>query len=691
MALAALRFWQVPFSAPADADVYLAHIAAIAPFERIGETDVFHALAARFAGFPAGPLPLAVWLWGFSAAAVKWLQYFLLIGSFGLFAYVARKLIGTNTGAILAVVAALCAWQFRTVHDPAIGTSLLATWPAIVVLAAYAFWFAYSETGKTPRLALCYVAIALAATSGPVAWCLTAVLAIVALRSERRSAALGACAALVAGGAFIAASSAYWLPWQHQGGFVRNVAMQFLAAVPTSFRAAGVLPVARIADLYYSTRYVDDRFLYVPTITIAGWAFAVLSAVAAYVAASFASVDAKPARRVDALIVGAGFWIVPSVALGIGSEWQSGLPFGYAFESVHFEYLGIALLAALAIVRVLCLTSPAVRLTPAILALAAFVVSYGNARGDAFALAASAHLYEPVAAVARAAKAGFLDTLPRGATIAPSPSLHLADWTPSGVADPKYALFDYTGKRFATLPYERMSPSPSSWILQATRDADVPVTLVRWVGGDSGAPLVDRGFGYTSDRTVWEKAAGTYRGVERSISRLRDGRSIQARRLCGAVAADAAFAPSRPSVAWISGFVPTGPVGYNTEPPVPPQSVLGTYLSPFRKLYMGVTGVAEITPSSCPPGTIHFTFAAAASTASSLIVRVPDGIYRIAVDHDGAMASIRTVARSHAPIRAAFWTDAPHADWEISIFRYERDRPIAHHLLILPTALWETR
>jgi hypothetical protein len=692
MALAALRFWQVPFSAPADADVYLAHIAAIAPFERIAEIDVFHALAARFVGFPAGPLPLAVWLVAPAAAAVKWLQYLLLIGSFGLFAYVARKLIGTSSGAILAVIAALCAWQFRIVHDPAIGTSLLAPWSAIVVLAAYAFWFAYRDTGKAVQLAGCYAAIALSASSGPVAWCLAALLAIVALRSDRRAAAFGACGMLVAGAVVIAASSAYWLPWQHHGGFVRNAATQFFAAVPASFRASGTLPVARIGDLYFGTRYVDDRFVYVPAISKLGWVFAILGAAAAYLAAYYAPVvSPRRLRRNDAAIVGAGFWIVPALLLGAGSEWQSGLPLGSAFESVHFEYLGFALLSSLAIEYVLSRPNAAARLAPALLALAAFIVSYGNARGDAFALAASKHLYGPVAAVARAAKAGFFNALPADAVIAPSRSLRLTTWTPFGIADPKYALFDYTGRRFTTLPYDRMGPSPSSWILAATGDVGVPVTLVHWVRGSSNAPLVDRGFGYSADRRVWKKAAGRYRGVVRSVSILSAGRSIEARRLCGAVAAGDAFVPARPSVVWGRGFVPTGPYGYNTDPPVPPVAVLGTYSGAFPQVYMGRTGAATIAPSSCPLGTMHFAFKAAASSASHLIVAVQGALYRVDVDYDATIVSIRAIARSRDPVRIEFSTDAPRADWESDIFRYDRDRPIGHHLLMQITSLWETR
>jgi hypothetical protein len=88
---------------------------------------------------------------------------------------------------------------------------------------------------------------------------------------------------------------------------------------------------------------------------------------------------------------------------------------------------------------------------------------------------------------------------------------------------------------------------------------------------------------------------------------------------------------------------------------------------------------------------MHFAFKAAASSASHLIVAVQGALYRVDVDYDATIVSIRAIARSRDPVRIEFSTDAPRADWESDIFRYDRDRPIGHHLLMQITSLWETR
>ncbi|HTA39978.1 MAG TPA: hypothetical protein VK760_12925, partial [Candidatus Acidoferrales bacterium] len=694
MILAALRFWQVPFSAPADADAYLVHLAAIAPFEHAGTWGVFGLLSASFHSaapgwFPAGPLPLALWLSGLSAAAIKSVQYVLLVLSFGLFAFVARKLLGSGVAAIAAVIVALCAWQFRTIHDPAVGTSLLTSWTAVVVLAAFACWLEYRESGKPPALFLCYATLVLAVLNGPVAWGVCALLAIVALRSPRRAAAIGICGILVAAAFAIVASGPLAAPWQHGGGFVANVAAQAFAALPASFRAIGNLPVAHVADLYFGIRYVDDRFVLIPPITLAGWAFALAAAVAMYVASLGAARDV-PARRGEVWILGAGLWLVPAIVLGAPSEWRAGVPLGQAFDGVYFEYLGLAVLATYAIVHLSKNASPATRLVPSLLALAAFVLSYGNARGDAYVLAVSARLDEPGQAVARAARAGFLNELPDGAIVVPSPSLLLPTWSANSVADPKYALFEYTGKRYSTQTYDRAAASPQTWILATTRDRGIPVTLWHWSAGGARNPLVDRAFGFTVDRNVWAQAAGLHRGVRRTVAALPGGFAIDARRLCGDVPPAMAFAPSRPSVVWGAGFVPLGPLGYSTGPTAPVQSLLGTYLTFFPKIYLGTNGVATIVPSACPPGTIYFKFVVAAWKPSRLVVRTPSGVAQFSVDDTAPTIVLHTKIASRAPFRLSFSTDAPAADWESNLFRYERDRPFKRRLVVELSDLWET-
>jgi hypothetical protein len=696
LVLAALRFSQLPFSHPADADEYLSHVAAIGPFDHIGTWSVFGEVAAHFRSeapgwFPLGPLPLALWLTGISVPGAKIVQYVLVLVSFVLFAFVARKLSGSRGAAILAVVAALCAWQFRTIHDPAIGTSFLTPWSAIAVLGAYGGWLAYRDSGRIAVLVLCYVALAFAVATGPVAWCLGALLAFIALRSERRPAAFGLCGIVLAGIAAIVASGPPPAPWQHEGGLGGNLFAQLFAAIPASFRAVGNLPVARVADLYYGTRYIDDRFVLIPPVTLAGWAFAVASAAVAYVVSSATS-PAEPARRGgDALIVGAGFWLVPSLVLGRPGEWQHGLPIGQAFEGVYFEYFGVALLAAVGLRRVLASKHLAARLVPALAALTAFALAYGNARSDAYALAWTARLDEPAALVARAGHAGFFDRLPGAAVIAPSSSLPFARWGVSGIADPKYALYDDTGKRFATVPYGFRTPAaPQTWILDAPLGPGVRVALLHVARTEAGKPLVDRALGYAVDRAVRLDAPGLHRGVARTVVALRDGASIDARRRCGPVPPAVAFAPSRPQLVWGGGFLPSGPYGYVTAPLEPVRSALGKMLTVYPKMFLEGRGVATIVPSSCPPGTVVFRAVAVASKPAHLAVRTPAGVERFAIDDEATPVVLRIPLRDRAPFKIEFSTDAPAAQWEPIYFRYERDRPVKRRVVVQPYDVWET-
>jgi hypothetical protein len=538
----------------------------------------------------------------------------------------------------------------------------------------------------------CYAALAVALLNGPVALGLGVVLAVIALLSRRRAAASGICAIVVAGGIAILASGSLAAPWQHGGGFAGNAFAQFFAALPTSFRAAGNLPVARVADLYNGTRYADDRFVLIPAIAFTGWAFAIVCAILAYIAAARAGGAPQADRRTEALVAGLGFWLVPAFALGTAGEWQRGLPLGQAFAGVYFEYFGLAVLATLAIQTMLASRAPAARLIPALAALTAFFLSYGNARSDAYVLASTARLQEPALQLARAARAGFFDALPAGAVIAPSPSLNFPYWRESDIADPKYALFDLTGKRFAAEPYDRLAgqPQPNTWILQAPRSFGITVALSHWAATVAGRPLVDRALGYTTERSIWRNAAGLRRGVERTVATLSDGHSIDARRLCGPVVPDDAFAPSRPSLTWGEGFVPSGPFGYITAPSMPLQSALGTYLTFFPKMFMMDRGVATIVPSSCPPATIVFKFVAVAWRPSHLVVRTAAGSRRFALDDQGSIVQLRLPAKMRSPIALYFSTDAPAADWQTNDFRYERDRPIKRRIVVQPADLWES-
>lgn len=696
--LAAISFSSVPGSHLADADGYLVHVSAIAGFDRVGIATVFSELAAHENAenpgwFPLAATPLAVWLMDPPVTAVKDLQYLLIVLSFALFGDVARRLLGSPEAALVAVVLALCALQFRMPHDPVVGTSLLVPWLACLVLVSFSGWLRFRDTGAVGALGVTVLGLSIALLTGPIAWGLGALLALAALFSRGRGpmVAIGLAVIVAASIGISVVRGLPAAPWQHGGTYAANVLAQLFAALPTSFRAVGNLPMGHVPALYFAgSKYVDDRFILIPGIVRWEWVAIVASTAVAFWALTVGPRSVAVRLSFEGVLVGVGFLLLPALALGPSRWWPHGLPFGQAFDGVYFEYFGLALIMTWAMFRGLREQSVRTRLIPSLVAVAVFVTCYGNVRANAVVLARSARIDGPRTLVQRAGTAGFFGSIPPGSTVAVAASLAFADGIHGSVSDAKYALFHYSGRRFDVIPAssEILGSSKSSvWLLSTQRPRGILVSLSHLVG--RGAFLTDHAYGFTPFADAVAEAMGPKHGLEITATPVAGGDIIEARRTCGSVRFDSAFIPDRPRLVWGRGFFAQGPQGY-ALPPLK-RTLLGDVLT-YPKEFMTSRGVLSIYPTTCPggPKPVTLNAIAVAASAANVTIYSQRSVDRVAVSAAVTPFALRYVDW-RSPIRVVFRTDAPSADLDPIEFRYERDVPRDVRLVVEVSDVREER
>ena len=670
------------------------HAFAIEGYDRVSAGLVFARIAHRLqlehpGWFPLAPVPLSIWLLDPRVFTVKLWQLLTIVANFGLFAFICRRLTSSTPWAIVAVVFTLCAWQFRTVHDPVIGTSLVTPWLGLFVFSSFALWTAYRAIPRVTTLALCCAALALAMATSPLAWAFAIVLVVIAFRAgEKRAAiALGSTAIpLVVATVLLSPPEP---PWQHGGAFLANVAAQLFASLPTSFRATGALPIGHVPSLYHNgTHYIDDRFITIPAISFAGW----LAVIACTCAAFFALRHATPggsAKSSDAPAIGAAFVVIPALMLGERHAWPHGLPWGFAFDSIYFAYFGFGLLAALAIRRIVQ-RSDARALAPSLAALLVFLLAYGNVRADNAAIERTQRADDMRGLIQRAAGTGIFRFVPEGSSIALSakPSSIVPH---EGFDDAKYMLYHYTRRRYATVDESNIPARPrrDSWIVQTSRASGIFMTIAHVAGRKNEELVTDRAYGYTVFPDVWRNAPTSVRGIQRHVVPVRDGALIFARRTCGPVPVADALMPDFPTVVWTDGFYPSGPVGYTTDNPEPLRWGLGQSLTLYPKVFMESHGTLTIYPSNCPPTAVNVEGVAVAARRSSLRILSSSDDKTLVVSAKPAQFWLRYAGGGNTPIHVRFTTDAPPADFDPIIFRYERDRPRDIRLVIQVDRVWE--
>ena len=315
-----LWFSRVLTSHVADADGYLLHVCAIAGFDGVALSHVYDDIARYSRSlqpgwFPLAPLPLMFWLVDWPLWFVKVPQFIMVSVSFGTFALIARRLFASRSEAVAAAVLALCAWQFRAPHDPVIGTSLVTPWLAELTLLSLAGWLSYRDTGSRLWLAVGGVALLVAMFTDPLSWGFGFLLIGLMVLSPTRRRVAWPVAAIVTT-AMVVSCSRGGLPfhWKHGGGYLSDVVAQLAAAIPTSYRAFGHLPIGQVPSLWHGIRFNDDRFVLIPPITTWGW-FAIA---ACTLAVSFAVLSPRVAARAsrrEALLLGLGFWLIPALLL----------------------------------------------------------------------------------------------------------------------------------------------------------------------------------------------------------------------------------------------------------------------------------------------------------------------------------------------------------------------------------------
>lgn len=696
-----LVFWvfdRLLSSAPGGADSYLMYLPAVASIDHLSAAQVYTELVNSYrvahpGWFPIATLPLALWAAGASLAFVKFVQVLLIATSFVLFALLVRRLTGTLAGSVLAVVAALCAWQLRVFDDPVSGTSLVVPWSADLVFASYLGWLNWQNSkASSAWLRVAYITMALASLTGVVACGLELTLVLLAfltLPTRVETWGLALIASVTIGASWLA--SAPRIPWRDAHTYLSNVFAQMMAALPTSFRSAGHLPLGHVPALYYhGTKYVDDRFINISQISFLAWLAILVCA-----ALCFFVLQRPLHRRATgwisrAVLIGAALWIVPSFLLGSRGGSSAALAMGQAFDGVYFEYFGLALIATVMILRLRASGSTSARLVPVMVALSVVLVGYGNARADAVVDNHWFHRDEPRALIESAARDGFFEALPAGSKIAVDPSLPFANGIHNSVSDAKYMLYAYTKRHYnvvATISLSNVRRG-DLWILRTSPGADIPVYLAHFAGRRGSEFLADRAFGYTLSTRASERAESDHVGVAMSVNPLGSGSRIEASRTCGAVSANYVFADDRPTVHW-QNFYPEGPDGYKVASA---SNVWGDVLPYYPKMYAGRRATLVVDPGPCPGTYSNIQFDTTSAEPGKMRIIASDGtpVAEVKLSAKPATVWLRYDTRRGKPIRISIITQAPVANDDLDPinFRYERDKPRNVRVMVEADHIW---
>lgn len=693
--LAALWFLPVPFSHYTGSDGFFAHVNAIASYDGVSRANVYAQIASYYAHmhygwFPVASVPLGLWLYG--GALAKATHYVLIILSFVLFSVIARKLFGSSSAAVAAVAAALFVWQFRIPFDPVAGTSLVIPWSACLVLGSWAAWFTFIGRQKPAWLVVACVLVVAASWTSPAAAALCVALAVTTFTSRNRIAFAAVWLAVIAAIAVSSLLRATPTPWASNIHYAPDVLAQIVAPLPTSFRAFGNLPIGHIPSLYHNgTHYIDDRFIAIPPPTIFDWMGILAMTLATALSLTSRNVLRAPrSRNVQILIFSCAFWIVPAILLWPPEFYRHALPLGDAFEGVYFQYFGVALLIVFGLLRIYRFAPSALRIVPVIGALAVFLVAYGNVRADNVVLAKAQRLDRARDLIARAARAGFFKSLPDYSTIAIDSTLPFAVGIHRSVNDAKYALYEYTGKRFRIVDATHLAngSGDNAWVLRAAaRGNGILLSLDHWAGSDERGNLTDHSYGFVVDSSLAASIPWQRRGVRTTTVRLMGAALVEATRTCAPVPLKDAFAADSPTIEWRAGFYQKGPVGYQAT--LPERDALGD-IATYPKMFMSGVGSIALRPTECPSTFENFQAVAVAAAPATLRISYGNHVDRIRVSSKPTEFWLRIPSKRMKRIRILFETNAPESSGLDPIdFRYEHDRPRGLRLIIEPTDVWE--
>lgn len=683
--LSGIWFFPIVASHVSGADSYLIHSPAIMRYHATTAADAYHVIARRIVRqnpefFSFGVMPLVFWL-VLPASVIKFLQLALVVLSFVLYSLVVQRLCSSNPAALTAVIATIAAWQFRQPIDPVVGTSLLVPWAASLSLFAFYAWLRYTESKDWSWLGASLLFFIAAALCGIVPFFLMTFLALLAAVThfsslKRASLTLLALALAVVIALFESHTIALRSALAAQSG--ENILVQIVAAMPTSFRAFGHLPVGHVPSLYHGTRYIDDRFIKISNISAAGWLVTFALAVI-----TFFTRFRVPARRGPVLYtIALAFWLIPALLTAPSQAWSHGLPFGQGSEMVYFEYFGVGFILTLIMGYGYAHLAVTTRLTAALACVAVFVLCYGNIRANTSVLARIARMDVPRQTLQRVAYAGFFDSVPEGTVIAVDPKLFFPDDAGIQVSDARYVLFHYSDRRYAVVSTQSLSRTVSRdvWALSMNPSGDLPLAVYHVVSVQGTKILTDHAKAFDTSDDPWKGIRTEMRGVRENVIKLNDGNLLDAVRSCGLVLSAKAFDESVPSITYESGFYHSGPYGYPYTVPVDEPY--------YPKMYMASTGTLIISPSRCPATAVNFTADVVAGGLGRVTIRSPFGTDHVDVSPNVAHFYLRFSGLNH-PIKLFFSTNAPESDLDPVDYRYERDIPRHLRLIMEPTRVWE--
>lgn len=662
---------------------------------------VFRSLVAEYhAGhpgwFPTGAVPLLAWVLSPGFAAASAAQYFLIVASFAFFGYIAYRLYGRSV-AIVATVLTLCAWQFRTPHDPVLNTDLVVAFSATLTFATISTWLAFERSRRGRLLFFFFPMLVATSLVGPVPDALCVVL-LTALLVARRDPVVVSAAVLVfvaslANGAAMPSPR----PDFHVGVYVHDVISQFLAAVPPIYRSTGHLPIGGRPSIFTHTslgwRFINNDFSMIASITPLGWFAVACLVITAFSTLSRAHRTTQNARGREGATLGLALWIVPALLLWPAAPWTHGVPLGQARNIVYFQYFGFALVACAAISRVLRGASSR-RAVPALVTLAVFIASYGNVRADATVIAKNEREDRARVQLVGASKAGLFAAFPDGSTlIAPRATLDALGLPHA--ADISYIIYRHTRphRRYVVVPEGSSSAKRGDWLLLLRPRAAISVALARWSLGTAARPLTNKAVGFTLSPEVRIQTTWIERR-DRTPTRIRplgDGFLLSVRQPCGSVPLAAPFAAPRPHLKWISGAYPKGPVGYSRG--LPELNTLGD-VTIYPQYFLGSHAVLQVTPSPCPPTAVVLGYIAVVGSAGTLTASGAGRTYtvQLAPTPPGGRPpsmSMTFPERSHAPIVITFRTTVPRGTFYARLFRYERSFPHTTRVMLQFAPVWE--
>ena len=621
------------------------------------------------------------------------------MASFVLFGRIVARMCASRTVALLAVLFTLACWQFRSPHDPVIGTSLILPWAACTIFFALDTWQRYSDRRRLIDFILAVVAVALAALTTPYALILAVIFSVTALQSRtffRTGATLAILTLATVVGSYTVTPNA--LPWLPGATYVRDVALGIFSAVPASFRTGSNVLIGHVPALYHfgSTgwRYVNDRFITIPPISYTGWIFLGAILLGSWIAIHPRKENTLAQSSILAVVLGGSSWLIPALLINDPSQWHHTLPVGQAFDGVYLEYFGIGILFALFFAHLRGGHGPMARSLPILVIVFLFVTTYGNVRVDAISLQ-HLHRQDTLRSVLeRAGSAGFFAALPSNASLVVS-SENIEPFDDGrDISNLRYLLFHYSKRRF-TLESQKMATRnspPNAWLLRIRNDEKLPVTLSHIAKIKARSIRVDRAFGYTYFTDAMLQAISPRTGVVISALPLADGWRLTAHRTCGDVARKSVFAEDRPAIHWTGGFFPGAPLGYGLDPGEPHASGLGYLPSFYTKRYFANTGVLIVVPSACAPETIVATLQAIATGPGSMWVTAQGQTQRIPISTDLTTFTLTLNAPSsrRLPIPVIFRSDAPPGNLTPLTSRYERDVPHDRRVMVEPATFMIT-